>query len=192
MLHQTKLPLSILISDGVFRINRSQSGGLADYSDVVLLQQKPLWQQLACNISGILTECRCRNGEELSQHTEILPLSVGAHQEWCIHFEPCTATVTAKDMCLLKVDPFHSACIGYLSQSDDISEATYKLDTPTIGLVGWDGIAISVPVYPIMILVACFLLALEEDIASSSVVKYLVSSIFEVTKITSITALLYK
>lgn len=144
---ETKVPLSSLVSDGVFSLDTSSYHGQRMASEIKLLQKKPFLQRQVCSLAGLpllaevssslaavtphaINPCQCLGGalslSDAAMSTSALGSGSGpssSDEDWCVVQQPCEKDAldqeTDSTECRIRVDPLRQACAVFLLSGDD-------------------------------------------------------------------------
>eukprot|EP00603_Paraphysomonas_imperforata_P012594 CAMPEP_0114451938 /NCGR_PEP_ID=MMETSP0104-20121206/1248_1 /TAXON_ID=37642 ORGANISM="Paraphysomonas imperforata, Strain PA2" /NCGR_SAMPLE_ID=MMETSP0104 /ASSEMBLY_ACC=CAM_ASM_000202 /LENGTH=693 /DNA_ID=CAMNT_0001624155 /DNA_START=60 /DNA_END=2143 /DNA_ORIENTATION=- len=144
---ETKVPLSSLVSDGVFSLSTSSFHGQRLVSEIKLLQKKPYLQRKVCALAGLpllaevssslaaltphaINPCQCLGGSlslsDAAMSTSALGSGSGtdsstgsSDEDWCVLQQPCEDPATDSTECRIRVDPLRQACAVFLLPGDD-------------------------------------------------------------------------
>jgi hypothetical protein len=118
--YQMTLPFERLISDGIFHVDMTTDHFF--FRDVLLIQKNGFLTNTVCSILPMRYRyirsllCECLIGRNLSRKDidYISSTSTDFNQDyshqWCVR-NPCTNKSSRDGVCVIAVDPFHTACI---------------------------------------------------------------------------------
>jgi hypothetical protein len=118
--YQITLPFERLISDGIFNVDMTTDHFF--FRDVLLIQKKGFLTNSICTILPVRYRyirrllCECSTGRNLSRKdidyisSTSTDFNPNDSYQWCVR-NPCTNRSSREGVCVITVDPFHTACI---------------------------------------------------------------------------------